>query len=155
MIVRRHLFTKNVGYTRTKPDPGARSAPGLQRQENEDSVLVRTDRGLWAVADGMGGHDAGDVASAMVTDALRGLPIVYGLDELVESATTALQSVTEPSWDKLVIPLGASHLDFVRKDTKTFGHNERLRQAVRSKLIGLDRQVLDLHKLSTFPKNGW
>jgi serine/threonine protein phosphatase PrpC len=41
----------------------------------------------------MGGHDAGDVASAKVTEALLGLPIVYGLDALVDSAIAALQSV--------------------------------------------------------------
>ena len=56
-------------------------------------MLVRTDRGLWAVADGMGGHEAGDVASAKVTGALLRLPIVYGLDEMVESAIVALKSV--------------------------------------------------------------
>ena len=66
---------------------------GLRRKVNEDSMLVRTERGLWAVADGMGGHDAGDVASAMVTDALLRLPIVYGLDQLVESAIGAVQGV--------------------------------------------------------------
>lgn len=56
-------------------------------------MLVRTERGLWAVADGMGGHDAGDVASARVTEALKGLPVVYGLDALVESAIVALKKV--------------------------------------------------------------
>ena len=71
----------------------SRSDVGLRRKVNEDSILVRTERGLWAVADGMGGHEAGDVASTMVTDALRALPIVYGLDDTVEAAVDALRRV--------------------------------------------------------------
>ena len=71
----------------------SRSHVGLRRKVNEDSVFVRTERGLWAVADGMGGHDAGEVASGMVVDALRQLPIVYGLDDLVETAITAIRKV--------------------------------------------------------------
>jgi len=70
-----------------------RTDVGLRRKVNEDSVLVRTERGLWAVADGMGGHEAGDVASTMVTEALHNLPIVYGLDDMVESAIDVLDQV--------------------------------------------------------------
>jgi serine/threonine-protein phosphatase Stp1 len=44
---------------------------GCVRSCNEDSMLERTDVGLWAVSDGMGGHLAGDVASAFVIQALR------------------------------------------------------------------------------------
>jgi len=69
----------------------SRTDVGLRRKVNEDSLLVRTERGLWAVADGMGGHDAGDVASAKVTEALQRLPVVYSLDDLVESAVVALK----------------------------------------------------------------
>ena len=71
----------------------SRTHVGCRRKVNEDSLAVRTDRGLWAVADGMGGHEAGDVASSKVTEALLRLPIVYGLDNLVESAVGALQRV--------------------------------------------------------------
>lgn len=41
---------------------------GLVRAHNEDALLVRSDAGLWLVADGMGGHDAGDWAARMVCE---------------------------------------------------------------------------------------
>ncbi|MFD4640980.1 PP2C family protein-serine/threonine phosphatase [Lentzea sp. NPDC058436] len=42
--------------------------PGLVREQNEDSVYVRQD--LQAVADGMGGHEHGEVASALAVNVL-------------------------------------------------------------------------------------
>ncbi|MFN2098718.1 PP2C family protein-serine/threonine phosphatase [Altererythrobacter sp. MF3-039] len=49
----------------------SRTDVGLKRKINEDSLLDLTDRSMWAVADGMGGHEAGEVASAMVVEALE------------------------------------------------------------------------------------
>lgn len=46
---------------------------GCRRSHNEDSILSRAGDGIFVVADGMGGHAAGDVASQMVTDALAGV----------------------------------------------------------------------------------
>ncbi|WP_407654350.1 PP2C family protein-serine/threonine phosphatase [Bradyrhizobium prioriisuperbiae] len=61
-------------------DVGSVTHAGRVRERNEDSCLVRTNVGLWAVADGMGGHEAGDVASRIV---------VQSLDAIGEPASAA------------------------------------------------------------------
>ena len=71
----------------------SRTHVGLKRKINEDSVLAEPERGLWAVADGMGGHDAGEVASNMVTDALRCLPAASDLDAFAAQVVAALRQV--------------------------------------------------------------
>jgi protein phosphatase len=65
----------------------------LVRGVNEDAFLDRPQRGLWAVADGMGGHDAGDFASRMVVSALDGLAQCAGLAKFVTDARDRLQFV--------------------------------------------------------------
>ena len=70
-----------------------RTHVGLRRKINEDSVFADSERGLWAIADGMGGHEAGEVASTMVTDAFRCLPGATDVDELTGQAVDALRQV--------------------------------------------------------------
>ncbi len=48
----------------------ARTHRGTSRSRNEDAALEQPDRGLWAVADGAGGHDAAAYASAVVISKL-------------------------------------------------------------------------------------
>jgi serine/threonine protein phosphatase PrpC len=56
----------------TKPlEYSAASHPGLTRSNNEDCFLSKPEQGLWLVADGMGGHEAGEVASAIVRDTIE------------------------------------------------------------------------------------
>lgn len=47
------------------------SHPGLRREANEDSVCARQDLGLYLVADGMGGHAAGEVASKLASQVIE------------------------------------------------------------------------------------
>jgi serine/threonine protein phosphatase PrpC len=49
------------------------TSQGNVRNHNEDAVLDLPGAGLWVVADGMGGHKAGDVASRMIVETLCGV----------------------------------------------------------------------------------
>ena len=52
-------------------ETAALSDPGLVREENEDNWFVDETRGIWLVADGMGGHTNGKLASAKIVDCAR------------------------------------------------------------------------------------
>ncbi|WP_068830279.1 PP2C family protein-serine/threonine phosphatase [Xanthomonas cerealis] len=70
-----------------------RTAAGNVRRQNQDAILLREDVGLWAVADGLGGHSAGEVASRMVVERLGTLPRRGGVVDFVEGIDTALGEV--------------------------------------------------------------
>ena len=70
----------------------ARTHPGCRRPINEDAFLSRPEKGLWAVADGMGGHDAGEIASALVVELLDGCTSGPNLGERARALQDALQN---------------------------------------------------------------
>ena len=71
----------------------AQTDVGRVRSRNEDACLAQPQRGLWVVADGMGGHAFGDVASRAVVDALDRLPPAVDLSRFADAARAALVQV--------------------------------------------------------------
>jgi protein phosphatase/serine/threonine-protein phosphatase Stp1 len=67
--------------------------PGAVRTHNEDSFVDRPDLGLWAVADGAGGHDAGEVASGMLKEALETVPPGLSASELLAQVRLRVEEV--------------------------------------------------------------
>ena len=76
----------------------ARTHVGAVRERNEDAVLDRAEIGLWAVADGAGGHQRGDYASRCII--------------------TALSEVTQPSSAVSPIDDVKSRLDRVNRELR-------------------------------------
>ena len=68
---------------------------GLVRKVNEDAILDRPDIGAWAVADGMGGHAAGDLASQMLVESLGRLRAPADLSTFVEFAEHNILAVND------------------------------------------------------------
>lgn len=75
----------------------SRSHVGLIRRINEDRVFDWSDGGIWAVADGMGGHRGGDLAAQSVIDALR---VLQRWDGAVTNA--AMVSALEDANERIV-----------------------------------------------------
>ena len=76
---------------------GAATHVGMVRQQNEDAFVAQAN--VFAVADGMGGHNAGEVASALAVDGLRraaatGFSAAEGLVAAINTANTTIHEAS-------------------------------------------------------------
>lgn len=73
----------------------AATSVGNVRTVNEDSFLDRPAAGMWVVADGMGGHDAGDTASRMIVEAVGSVATQASASATVDAVEDAILGVNE------------------------------------------------------------
>ncbi len=101
---------------------------GKVRPGNEDAFIVRSDIGLFAVADGMGGHIAGEVASRTALDALSAALTIAPADDAamlqaVRLANLAVWERGESEHDKAGMGTTLTALAFVPGEAKCIiGH---------------------------------
>ncbi|MGH9464420.1 MAG: PP2C family protein-serine/threonine phosphatase, partial [Thermoanaerobaculia bacterium] len=74
---------------------------GRQRSRNEDSFAIIPDRQLYVVADGMGGHGNGHIASRLVVEEVSNFMRAAGADADAEAATERLKDAVQAAQAKL------------------------------------------------------
>lgn len=91
--------------------------PGRKRANNEDSFLVLDKAHIFAVADGIGGREGGEIASAMAVDTLReAVPDLLGSSDRTPPAGVADAGEREPSALRYAVSLAnRSIIDAVRQ----------------------------------------
>ena len=102
---------------------GHRTDVGRGRPENEDNLLVDREHGLYAVADGMGGHRAGEVASATAIETLKEAFLGgQRLDQAVVAANAAVfaKGADDPALQGMGTTITAIALE--GDSTALFGH---------------------------------
>lgn len=111
---------------------------GLRREHNEDTYYADADLGLWLVADGMGGHEHGEVASSIARDTLvqqigQGTPLVRAIqiaDEEIIRHSTRRSEALPMGTTVAVLRLGGE-TDFEVAwvgDSRVYLWNQNLRQ---------------------------
>ncbi len=79
---------------------------GNVRKANEDSMLDLPAAGIWVVADGMGGHNAGDVASRMIVESLSAVRPAERPGAFVEEIEERVRAVNRTLYERSLAPSG-------------------------------------------------
>jgi len=86
----------------------ARTDAGKVRSRNEDAFLDSPRQGLWVVADGMGGHQGGDIASQLIVASLAELPVQADFDARLTGIRQCLHWLNRRLGQELTVVAGRS-----------------------------------------------
>ena len=113
---------------------------GLKRENNEDALLIDSNYGLFLVADGMGGHERGEVASRIVIDSFQEI--------LCKSDDETITYISDNFDNEETI--GYSMDDDDDEETLAYYHEESLEDRLNRAVELSTRKIIDYaHKTST------
>ncbi len=81
-----------VNFTPFRIESSALTHQGRVRQQNQDAYCIRERDSLWAVADGMGGHEGGEWASAKLVEELDRVEVPADLDAAGDAVAAAIRA---------------------------------------------------------------
>jgi len=99
----------------------AETHEGRVRDHNEDALFASDRLGVWAVADGMGGHERGEWASAAIVDALRAVPDMDDFNDQVSQTAAAIHQANTAIFTEAKardISMGTTVVAAVIRDTR-------------------------------------
>ena len=136
----------------------AKTDVGVVRDVNEDAIFQNSDIGLWAVADGMGGHLVGDVASGKIIAALDSIKVDPVLSRYVNNVEDTLLDVNEKMIEYAQVmfdegTMGSTLVSLIIKDrigVCLWTGDSRLYRYRNQKLIQLTRDHSQLEDMIEF-----
>ena len=136
----------------------AKTDVGVVRDANEDAIFEKPEIGLWAVADGMGGHLVGDVASGKIVAALDSVEPDPVLSRYVNKVEDALLDVNEKMLEYAQVmfdegTMGSTVVSLIIKDrigVCLWTGDSRLYRYRNQKLLQLTRDHSQLEDMIEF-----
>lgn len=136
----------------------AKTDVGLVREVNEDAIFEKSDIGLWAVADGMGGHLVGDVASSKIVAALELIDTGSLLSRYVNLVEDTLLDINEKMIEYAQVmydegTMGSTVVTLIIKDrigVCLWAGDSRLYRYRNQKLVQLTRDHSQLEDMIEF-----